>query len=245
MWEWTQTYEALPGRHSLRWGFTNAVGGASSLPYRSLNLGDHVGDDPASVAENRAAVASDLGLPPDQLRFMKQVHEAQVAVVEGTSGLTPVADAMVTHSTGVALAVLVADCVPVLLADRAIGVIGVAHAGRPGLVAGVVPQTVRTMRGLGARRIEAVVGPSVCGRCYEVPAAMQAAVAAVSPVSATVSWTGSPAVDVAAGVVEQLNSLGVDVSWRPGCTRESTNLYSYRRDAVTGRFAGVVLQGGE
>jgi copper oxidase (laccase) domain-containing protein len=120
--------------------------------------------------------------------------------------------------------------------------VAAVHAGRPGLVAGVVPAAVAAMRGLGADTIDAVVGPSVCGRCYEVPEAMRSDVAAVVPVAATVSWSGTPAVDVAAGVVTQLREAGVTVRWVPGCTRERPDLYSYRREASTGRFAGVVAR---
>jgi purine-nucleoside/S-methyl-5'-thioadenosine phosphorylase / adenosine deaminase len=86
----------------------------------------------------------------------------------------------------------------------------------------------------------AVVGPSVCGRCYEVPERMRAEAAAVSAPSATVSWTGTPAIDVAAGVVDQLTARGLRVTWVAGCTRESADLFSYRRDRTTRRFAGVV-----
>ena len=153
----------------------------------------------------------------------------------------PRCDAVVTRSTEVALAVLVADCVPVLLSGTG-GVVAAVHAGRPGLVAGVVPAALATMRDLGAGEVDAVVGPSVCGRCYEVPAEMRDTAAAVSPVSATVSWTGTTAVDVAAGVVAQLVAGGVAVRWVPGCSRESDHLYSYRRDGLTGRFAGVVAR---
>jgi polyphenol oxidase len=90
--------------------------------------------------------------------------------------------------------------------------------------------------------VDAVVGPSVCGRCYEVPADMRDVAARVEPVSATVSWSGTPAIDVAAGVVAQLRAHGVEVRWVPVCTRERDDLYSYRRDGRTGRFAGVVAQ---
>lgn len=242
VWDWKETSAAEGGRANLTWGFTDALGGRSSAPYTGLNLGMHVGDDPAAVTANRAMLAADLGLAPDRLLFMDQVHGARVAVVDGPFEKPPQADAMVTTCRGLALAVLVADCVPVLLTDRDAGVVGVAHAGRPGLVAGVAAAVVEAMHDLGARSVSAVVGPSVCGRCYEVPEAMRTEVAAVSPVSASVSWSGTPAVDVAAGVVAALSSQGVSVQWRPGCTKESTRLFSYRRSQVTGRFAGVILQ---
>lgn len=223
--------------------FTQRQGGVSEGPFAELNLGGHVGDAADSVAANRAVLASSLDVAPDHLVFMDQCHGDGVVVTEAPwpGGVPPAADAVVTAVTGLALAVLVADCAPVLLADPGRGVVGAVHAGRPGMVSGVVPAALGAMRDLGARNIEAVVGPSVCGRCYEVPGEMREAAAAVSPESCTVSWTGTPAIDVAAGVVAQLRHLDVTVTWVAGCTREDDRLFSYRRDGQTGRTAGVVL----
>ncbi|EFL14659.1 LOW QUALITY PROTEIN: conserved hypothetical protein, partial [Streptomyces sp. C] len=155
----------------------------------------------------------------------------------------PSVDAVVTARRGLALAVLTADCTPVLLADPVAGVAGAAHAGRPGLVAGVVPAAVEAMTALGAdpARIVARTGPAVCGRCYEVPAEMREAVAEVVPAAwAETSW-GTPAVDVVAGVHAQLAEAGVAHAHRsPVCTLESRDHFSYRRDRVTGRLAGYV-----
>ena len=190
------------------------------------------------MSANRLRLTERLGRP---VVYMDQCHGAEVAVVDGVPEVAPSCDAVVTRSTEIALAVLVADCVPVLLSGG--GVIAAVHAGRPGLVAGVVPRALAVMRELGADELDAVVGPSVCGRCYEVPAEMRDTAARVEPVSATVSWTGTPAIDVAAGVVAQLRAGGVEVRWVPGCSRERDDLYSYRRDGRTGRFAGVVAQG--
>jgi copper oxidase (laccase) domain-containing protein len=133
----------------------------------------------------------------------------------------------------------VADCVPVLLHAPGEGVVAVAHAGRRGMVDGVVGATVAAMRGLGATALNAVVGPSICARCYAVPAALRAQVAASVPVAASVTWSGTPAVEVAGGVLEQQADHGVLVRQVPGCTAERDDLYSYRRDGVTGRFAGL------
>ncbi|GAA4399189.1 peptidoglycan editing factor PgeF [Ornithinibacter aureus] len=216
---------------------TDRSSGVSTGAYAGLNLGGHVGDDPEAVSRNRAALTEALGRP---VAYMDQCHGAGVAVIDGVPQVAPTCDALVTDSPDLALAVLVADCVPVLLAGD--GVVAAVHAGRPGLVAGVVPAAIAAMRGLGGDTIDAVVGPSVCGRCYEVPEAMRSDVADVVPVAATVSWSGTPAVDVAAGVVTQLREAGVTVRWVPGCTRERPDLYSYRRDANTGRFAGVVAR---
>jgi YfiH family protein len=228
--------------HEVRSGVVRAVtdrsAGVSTGRYAGLNLGAHVEDAPDAVSENRRRLTERLGRP---VVYMDQCHGAQVAVVEGVPDLPPSCDGLVTRSTEVALAVLVADCVPVLLSGTG-GVVAAVHAGRPGLVAGVVPRTLEVMHDLGAGEVDAVVGPSVCGRCYEVPAAMRDVAAQVQPVSAAVSWTGTPAIDVAAGVVAQLREAGVEVRWVPGCSRERDDLYSYRRDGPTGRFAGVVAR---
>jgi YfiH family protein len=233
---------------SARYAFTDRHGGVSRPPYDALNLGDHVGDDPAAVSENRRLLALQLGVDPAATVFMQQVHGAGVAVVDEPTepgAAPPVADALVTTAAGLALVVLVADCVPVVLAARRSDVTAVAHAGRPGLAAGVVPATVRAMVELGARpdRIVAIVGPAVCAGCYEVPAAMADEVAAVVPAARATTRAGTPSLDLHAGVVAQLLAAGIDtVETDPWCTRESAELFSHRRDGVTGRFAGVVVR---
>lgn len=226
--------------------FTDRWGGVSAVPYEELNLGGAVGDDPAAVRANRELAAKSLGLDPDLVVWMNQVHGRDVAVVDGPWGADadiPAVDAVVTARRGLALAVLTADCTPVLLADPVAGVAGAAHAGRPGLVAGVVPAAVEAMVALGAEpgRITARTGPAVCGRCYEVPADMRDEVSAVVPAArAETSW-GTPSVDVVAGVLAQLAEAGVaDVRRSATCTLESRDHFSYRRDRVTGRLAGYV-----
>ncbi|MFE7314972.1 peptidoglycan editing factor PgeF [Streptomyces sp. NPDC057555] len=228
--------------------FTDRWGGVSAAPYEQLNLGGAVGDDPAAVLANRARAAQALGLDPADVVWMNQVHGRDVAVVDGpwTEGDIPSVDAVVTARRGLALAVLTADCTPVLLADPVAGVVGAAHAGRPGLVAGVVPAVVAAMVELGAEppRIHAYTGPSVCGRCYEVPETMRAEVAAVVPQAwATTSWD-TPSVDVSAGVCAQLAAAGVQLRTQSLlCTRESADHFSYRRDRTTGRLASYVWLG--
>jgi hypothetical protein len=224
---------------------TDRHGGVSQPPYASANLGEHVGDDPAAVAENRARLARRLGVHPVSVVWMAQVHGAEVVTVAGPPA-APVAgaDALVTSTPGLALGVLVADCVPVLLADAAAGVVGAAHAGRRGLAASIVPAVTAEMRMQGARAeaTTAWVGPAICGACYEVPAAMRADVARVVPAAAALTRTGRPALDIPAAVVEQLNAAGIgDVRLDGRCTAEDPDLFSYRRDGRTGRMAGVVL----
>ncbi|MFC7905890.1 peptidoglycan editing factor PgeF [Streptomyces nigra] len=234
--------DTVSGAH---FAFTDRWGGVSAAPYEELNLGGAVGDDPRAVGANRERAATSLGLDPGDVVWMNQVHGTDVAVVDGPWGDAPVpeVDAIVTTRRGLALAVLTADCVPVLLADPVAGIAAAAHAGRPGMIAGVVPAAVAAMTRLGAdpARIVARTGPTVCGRCYEVPEEMRADVAAVEPAAhAETSW-GTPAVDVAAGVHAQLTRLGVrDRERSPVCTRESPDHFSYRRDRTTGRLAGYV-----
>ncbi|MFJ9866388.1 peptidoglycan editing factor PgeF [Streptomyces sp. NPDC101165] len=234
--------ESVSGAH---FAFTDRWGGVSAAPYEELNLGGAVGDDPAAVRENRELAAKALGLDAGQVVWMNQVHGADVAVVDAPWGERPVpeVDAIVTVRRGLALAVLTADCVPVLLADPVAGVVAAAHAGRPGMIKGIVSAAVRAMAELGAEpgRIVARTGPAVCGRCYEVPEQMRAEVTAVEPrAHAETSW-GTPAVDVGAGVHAQLDRLGVcDRAQSPVCTLESGDHFSYRRDRTTGRLAGYV-----
>jgi len=228
----------------IRFAFSDRHGGVSAEPYGSLNLGDHVGDDPRVVAANRALAARSLGLEPEHVVYLTQVHGAEVVRAHGPwPGARPEADASVTDVPGLALAVLVADCTPVLLADPQAGVVAVAHAGRPGMAAGVVPATIARMRELGAEpeRIIAHTGPAVCGSCYEVPEEMRRQVAERVPESWAVTRQGTAAVDVPGGVWAQLRAAGVaaaNAHRSPLCAMESADHYSYRREGVTGRFAG-------
>jgi len=226
-------------------GFSTRAGGRSGGPYASLNLGGHVGDEPAHVAANRDLLATACGLAPGALVVMQQVHGAGVAVVDGPSPEgVPGVDALVTGTPGLGLVVLAADCLPVLLADPVAGVVAVAHAGRQGLVAGVLQAAVAAMTGLGAvpSRTSAVVGPSACPRCYEVPLAMADAVEAAVPGTRATTSAGTPSVDLAAGARSLLRAAGLrSVAVVGGCTLEQPERwFSYRRDGVTGRHAGLV-----
>jgi YfiH family protein len=221
---------------------TTRAGGRSRPPYDSFNLGDHVGDEPAAVAANRERLARGIGLDPSRVAWMNQVHGTDVAVVEGPQQEVPTADALVTDQPRRALAVVVADCVPVLLADPEAGVVAAAHAGRTGAAAGVLPRTLGVMEGLGADRdhIEILLGPGVCGQCYEVPADMRDEVDAVLPGSAATTRIGTPSLDLRAGLVRQLEGLGIrKIDADSRCTLEDDQLFSHRRTRPTGRFAGV------
>ena len=225
--------------------FTDRHGGTSGGPFASLNLTDRTGDSPEAVRQNLTAVAAALtGDPTRRLVLMHQVHGADVHVVDSTGAATePVADAMVTALPDVVLVVRSADCVPVLLADTEAGVLGVAHAGRAGVAGGVVPNTVRAMRRLGAADITGWLGPHVCGACYEVPDELRTEVSAVVPESFALTRAGTPSLDLGAGVTAQLRHEGVAVVDASRCTMEDDDLFSHRRQGGrSGRLAGLVTR---
>lgn len=222
--------------------FTDRWGGYSSGRFSSLNLGRSVGDDDTLVDANRSALGAALSLPADKISFVSQVHGTDVHHVqtEGDISLGPRADAQITSLPGVGLAVLTADCVPVALAAPDTGHIGVVHAGRRGMLDGVVGRAVDRMRSEGARGIVAYIGPSICPRCYEVPDEMRAEAMVACPVAGAVSAAGTAAIDVAGGVAHQLVQSGVEIAgFSRTCTYEASELFSYRREQTTGRMAVV------
>jgi polyphenol oxidase len=222
---------------------TTREGGRSAAPYESFNLSDRVGDDPDAVAANRHRLTRELGLPDGGVVWMEQVHGRTAAVLDAPPA-EPVeaTDAVVTAVPGLALAVQVADCVPVLLADPEAGVVAAVHAGRVGARVGVLPAALDAMTIAGAHvdRVEVLLGPSVCGACYEVPAAMQADVVAHLPGSACRTRSGTPGLDLRAGLWQQLADAGVArIGVDPRCTVEDRTLFSHRREGTTGRFAAI------
>ena len=223
---------------------TTRAGGASLPPFDTFNLGDHVGDDPAAVAANRIRLAAAIGLGPDRVVWMNQVHGDQIEVVDGPRDTAfDDTDGLVTRTPRLALAVVSADCVPVLLADARAGVVAAVHAGRVGARDGVVARAVEVMLSVGAHEpdISVLLGPAVSGRNYEVPAAMADEVEAALPGSRTTTSKGTPGLDLRAGIACQLRALGVSaIDIDPRCTVEDVNLFSHRRGAPTGRLASVV-----
>ncbi len=225
--------------------FTTRAGGVSLPPWDSLNLAVHVDDAFAKVQANRDLVVERLGI--DGLAFGKQVHGSGVKVVRGLSKKTSRGlddtDALVTSVPGIGLAMMGADCLPVLLA--ADGVVGAAHVGRPGLAKGVLREVVRVMRDEGAGEITAVIGPGICGLCYEVPPSMAGEVEKAVPGSRGTTRQGTTSVDLTRGATSQLEAEGITVTTVGGCTLEQPDLFfSYRRDGQTGRHAGIVWLSG-
>ena len=189
--------------------------------------------DPAVLASLRA----EHGV--DAVATMRQVHGADV--VWAMPGLVPEADALLTYTPNVAVLVRVADCVPIVLATAERDTVGVVHAGRRGLVAGVVPAAAKILLDRGQGPVTAWVGPHICGRCYELDAATAAEVAEAVPPAASTTWAGTPAADIGAGVTAQLAELGISVHHIGGCTLEDDRFFSHRRDGTTQRQGALAV----
>jgi YfiH family protein len=210
--------------------FTDRRGGSSLGAYESLNFGFHVGDDPAAVTSNR------LSIPNAQ--FMNQVHGDKVAVIDELLATDPTCDAMVTTKAGVSLAVMVADCIPLLFISRE--AVAAVHVGRAGLINKVAIKTLHQMRTMGAIDVHAIIGPSICGRCYEVPFEMQQDVIADHPRAFSTTHKGTPGLDLPAALIADLVAEGVTYEASSICTMEDDLYFSHRKHNPTGRFAGVI-----
>jgi len=210
--------------------FTDRRGGASLGVYESLNLAFHVGDDPQTVAANRSLIG------PAQ--FMNQVHGDEIVIVESITDQIPTCDGLITKRSNLALAVMVADCIPLLLISKE--VVGAIHVGRAGLVNRIALKAIRQMRSLGAIEIHAVLGPSICGSCYEVPFEMQQDVIADHPRAFATTGKGTPGLDLPKALIADLVASGVTYEASTICTFEDDLYFSHRRQNPTGRFAGVV-----
>lgn len=198
--------------------------------YESLNFGFHVGDDPTAVTANRAVLGN--------TQFMNQVHGNEVVVIDHVLDLEPTCDALITTTKGISLAVMVADCIPLLLVSQE--AVAAVHVGRAGLVNKVAIKALHHMRTLGAIEVQAILGPSICGKCYEVPFEMQQDVIADHPRAFSTTHHGTPALDLPAGLIADLTAEGVSYEASPICTFEDQLHYSHRRNNPTGRFAGVI-----
>ncbi len=210
--------------------FTDRRGGSSLGVYESLNLALHVGDDPAVVAANRQVIGS--------VQFMNQVHGDEIVIIDSVSSDTPTCDGLITTKPSVPLAVMVADCIPLLLISKE--AVGAIHVGRAGLVNRIALKAVHTMRSLGSIDIHAILGPSICGPCYEVPFEMQQEVIQEHPRAFATTRKGTPALDLPKALIADLVSAGVSYEASAICTFEDQMYFSHRRTNPTGRFAGVV-----
>lgn len=231
---------AWPAPANVRALVTTRAGGVSAAPWDSLNLGDHVNDDPAAVAENRRRLRT---LLPAEPVWLRQVH-GTVCVDAAQANAGAEADAALARAPGAVCAVLTADCLPVLLCDEAGTVVAAAHAGWRGLAAGVIESTVRAM-GLPGERLVAWLGPAIGPENFEVGDEVRAAFVARDPAAAQAFVAGTPGkwyCDIYRLARQRLAALGVRrVAGADFCTvRDGARFYSYRRDGVTGRMASLV-----
>ncbi len=226
----------LPG---IRHGFFTREGGVSAGIYAGLNCGLGSHDDPALVIENRRRVAEHMGAEHGSVITLYQVHGATALTVTGPMPRTnmPKADAVVTATPKLAIGVLTADCTPVLFADAAAGVVGAAHAGWRGAVAGILESTIAEMERQGARRerIIAAVGPTIGQDAYEVGPEFEAEVVALDRAYARYFRAPEPSAkahfDLPGFVSERLRAAGIgSIELAAPCTRANeSKFFSYRR----------------
>lgn len=214
--------------------FTKRTGGHGHGAFASLNLALHVGDSAEIVEKNRLIIEESYPL----VQYMNQVHGNRVAIIEERSDEIPTADALVTGIPGITLAVMVADCIPLLLQSEE--AVAAVHVGRKGLMNSVTPIVIEIMREMGASSIKAIMGPSICGTCYEVSHEIYEEVIAPHPMAKSATPQGTPSLDLPAALREVLMSEGISVTEEFSCTAESADLFSYRRDGVTGRQVGLI-----
>jgi len=243
-------------RQGLRHGFFTRAGGVSDGIYRGLNAGVGSQDSRENVAENRARIAASLGVAPQNLLSLYQIHSPDALVVrEPFDGERPKADALVTDRPGLALGVLTADCGPVLYADAEAGVIGAAHAGWKGALTGVLESTIEAMERLGARRerIIAVLGPSIGPDNYEVGPEFVDRFAAASAANGDYfrpsPKPGHALFDLNRYTLDRLARAGVTVHGIDRCTyAEEESFFSYRRATHRGegdygrQISAIVLE---
>lgn len=221
---------------------TTREGGVSVAPWDSFNLGDHVGDDPAHVAANRARLRQKLPAEPG---WLKQVHSNRVVELGRETDLE--ADAAFTRQTGLVCAVLTADCLPVLFCDRSGSVVAAAHAGWRGLAGGVLEATVSTMQ-VPPGEVFAWMGAAIGPQAFEVGDEVRQAFIAQHPeatvafVQHTASAPGKWLADIYQLARIRLNRIGVHAIYGGSCCtfKEARQFYSYRRDGVTGRMAALI-----
>lgn len=235
-----------PAPERVRAASTTRAGGASDGAWASFNLGEHVGDDPAAVAQNRARLRSALALP-DEPRWLRQRHTTKVVRADANTA-TVEADGSVTQAPGVVCAVLTADCLPVLLCDRDATMVAALHAGWRGLAAGVIEAGVRAT-GVPPGELLAWLGPAIGPERYEVGDDVPAAVCAADP-DARAAFRPSPTgagkwqADLGALARRRLARAGVPPDAVHGgewCTAsDPERFFSYRRDGVTGRMATLI-----
>ncbi|PQZ95870.1 copper oxidase [Arthrobacter sp. MYb227] len=231
--------------------YQSLVAPALRIAFTSVDQGNlalHVLDDRDAVLLRRRDLERGLGLGTAEFTYMNQVHSADVITLAEHPSPKKIytGDALLSPDASIPLAVMVADCVPVVFAGKTSAgpISAVAHAGRRGLLDGILSGTVTAMREHGAQSIEAWIGPSICGSCYEVPPAMAEESEKIRPgISCETRW-GTPGLNLPEAARVELSALNVTVSDSNKCTMEDEKYFSYRQDPQTGRLAGLIWTDG-
>lgn len=241
----------IPG---IKLGFTSRHGGYSSGDFATLNLGFHVPDDPKAVARNRALLATELGT---DVVWMDQIHSdivvdvATAHMIDAGELSVGKADAIIAETNavgaeGISIAVMVADCIPLLIADNSGKRVAAVHVGRAGMDLGIALKVVDSFCASGSspNDLIAVAGPAICGHCYEVSADLANDIGQRHPASVVETRWQTPGIDVRAGLREQLRTRNVELLSIETCTYENHDYFSHRRatheERDTGRFAGII-----
>ncbi|MDO5046173.1 MAG: peptidoglycan editing factor PgeF [Campylobacter sp.] len=217
-------------------GFTTRFGGVSAKAYESLNLGDHVGDEAKNVAKNREILAGRLGVDVKNLKFMRQIHSNRVEIIRNLDDEIPPCDGIITNLKGVALCVLTADCSPILIIDEVREVVAAIHAGRAGVMGQICTNAVNKMKsefGSKTQDLKVFVGANIKGGCYEI---------GELDLGEFNRYKNNGKFDINAALADEFARADVkDVKFDETCTHCDDRYFSYRRDGVTGRFAGFVM----
>jgi YfiH family protein len=232
----TGFFENSSGKQIAKWAFSDRDGGKSAEPYTSLNLATHVGDSSIAVAFNRSLVLAEFGY--SDVTWPGPVHGTDIGLVEKSSGLFPDVDGLITKRRETVLATLGADCVPLIAVDVDNKIALTAHIGWKGAASEIHATIFDAVENLGGnlKTTKVVLGPAICGNCYKVD---QSRIDEVSKVLPAAKFEAG--LDIRSGLKEVFKSKVQSVELVGECTFESAQLFSHRRDGITGRQAGFVV----
>ena len=223
--------------NSFKYGFSTRFGGISKAPFNELNLGFHTGDDKNAVKQNRELLKNEIGA--NSLVFMEQIHGNKICEITSENldeilEFPPKCDAIFTKLSGVGLCVMVADCAPILAFDSKNGVIAAIHAGRAGVCERILTKTIKAMKS-APNDLKIIVGPHIQGSCYEV---------GELDLGEFNKYKFKGFFDISKALKDEINALNVkDYEISEVCTHCDNKYFSYRRDKITGRFAGWIMKG--
>ena len=223
--------------NSFKYGFSTRFGGVSKAPFNELNLGFHTGDDENDVRQNRELLKDEIGA--NSLVFMEQIHGSKICEITNENlgeilEFPPKCDAIFTKLSGVGLCVVVADCAPIIAIDSKKSVIAAIHAGRAGVCGRILTKTIKAMKS-ASNDLKIIVGPHIQGACYEV---------GELDLGEFNKYKNNGFFDISEALNDEINALKIkNYEISELCTHCDNKYFSYRREKVTGRFAGWIMKG--